>query len=54
MLDVLVDILFFNVYGAVVTLLGLLAAIPYWAWQGIRWLRGRIGGSGRGDAGTGG
>jgi hypothetical protein len=52
-LDILVDILFFNVYGAVVTILGLLAAIPYWAWQGIRWIKGRIGGTSRGNDRTG-
>lgn len=52
MLDILVDILFFNLYGAVITVLALLAAIPYGAWQGLRWLKERIGGSGDGDART--
>jgi hypothetical protein len=51
-LDILVDILFFNLYGAVITVLALLAAIPYGAWQGLRWLKERIGGSGDGDART--
>jgi hypothetical protein len=49
MFDLLVDILFFNLYGAAITAIALLAAIPYGAWQGLRWLRQRIGGTGSGN-----
>ncbi|MCA9829559.1 MAG: hypothetical protein R3B97_17395 [Dehalococcoidia bacterium] len=38
MLDPLVDILLFNLYGALVTGIGLLLAIPYAIWQGVRWI----------------
>lgn len=38
MLDPLVDILLFNLYGALVTGIGLLLAVPYAVWQGIRWV----------------
>jgi hypothetical protein len=53
MLDPLVDILFFNLYGAAITAIALLAAIPYGAWQGLRWLRQRIGGAAGGNTRTG-
>lgn len=41
MLHPLVDILFFNVYGALVTGPGFLLAVPYAIWQGARWLGSR-------------
>jgi hypothetical protein len=48
--DLLVDILFFNLYGAVVTVIAVLGAIPYAIWQGLRRLKQRIGGSSDGNA----
>jgi hypothetical protein len=53
MFDTVVDILLFNLYGAVVTVIALIAAIPYGAWQGLRWLRQRLGGQDHGDSGAG-
>ncbi|MGD9934615.1 MAG: hypothetical protein AB7T37_12985 [Dehalococcoidia bacterium] len=41
MIEPLVDILLFNLYGALVTGIGLLLAIPYAMWQGIRWIGAR-------------
>jgi len=38
MLEPLVDILPFNLYGALVTGIGLLLAIPYAIWKWIRWI----------------
>lgn len=41
MLDPLVDILLFNLYGALVTGAAFLLAVPYAVWQGARWLASR-------------
>jgi hypothetical protein len=52
MLDFLVDILFFNLYGAAITVIALLAAVPYGIWQGLRWLKSRLVGGPGGNART--
>lgn len=49
-----VDFVFGGLYGALVTVIALLAAIPYAAWQGVRRLGRRFGGRQDGDARPGG
>jgi hypothetical protein len=53
MFDTLIDIVFFNLYGSLITVVTLLAAIPYAIWQGLRKLKNRIGGALNGNARTG-
>ncbi|HMS58559.1 MAG TPA: hypothetical protein PKA49_06860 [Tepidiformaceae bacterium] len=50
LLDWLVSLAFGTVYGGAVTLIALAAAIPYGAWQGIRWLTRKLPGGSHGDA----
>jgi hypothetical protein len=47
------DLVFGSLYGALVTVVALLAAIPYAAWQGMRRLVRWFGGKADGDARTG-
>lgn len=47
--DWLVEILFGTLYGALVGLIALLAAIPYGIWQGIRRLGRRFPGGTNGN-----
>jgi hypothetical protein len=53
MLDLLIDLVFGSLYGAVVTLAALFAAIPYGIWQGVRRLGKHIPGGRNGDTRTG-
>jgi hypothetical protein len=53
-LDWLIDLLFGTLYGGVVTVIALLAAIPYGIWQGMKRLWAmRPGRRSDGHAGTG-
>jgi hypothetical protein len=52
--DFVVDLFFGGLYGAAITIIALLAAIPYAAWQGIRRLGRAFRRRDRGDARTGG
>ncbi|MCL6646025.1 MAG: hypothetical protein K6U88_13850 [Dehalococcoidia bacterium] len=47
------DLVFGGLYGALLWVIALAAAIPYAAWQGIRRLRRAIGGTDHGDTRTG-
>jgi hypothetical protein len=47
------DLVFGGLYGALTWLIALAVAIPYAAWQGIRWLGRSIGGTDDGDTRTG-
>ncbi|WP_322819694.1 hypothetical protein [Tepidiforma sp.] len=48
------DLVFGSLYGAVVAMIALVAAIPYGVWQGLRRLARFFGGKADGDARTGG
>ena len=52
-LEFLIELVFGTLYGAGITLIALVAAIPYGIWQGIKWLGRRISGGANGDARTG-
>ena len=45
----LVDLAFGTLYGGLVTLIALAAAIPYSIWQAFRWLAARIPGGRHGN-----
>ena len=51
--DWLTSLLFGTFYGAAVMGIALLAAIPYGAWQGIRWLGRKLSGGPHGNPRTG-
>jgi hypothetical protein len=48
--DWLTSLVFGSLYGALVTGIALLAAIPYGIWEGLRWLRQQLTGGNHGDA----
>lgn len=45
MLDWLIDLAFGSLYGALVTVIALVAAVPYGIWQGLKAIGRRLGGS---------
>lgn len=47
--DVLADLVFGTLYGGAVTIIALAAAIPYGAWQGIKWLGRKLTGGSDGN-----
>lgn len=51
--DWLLQLVFGTLYGAGITLIALLAAIPYGLWQGAKWLGQRLTGGIHGDTPTG-
>ena len=53
MFDTLVNLLFFNLYATLITIIAVGGAIPYAAWQGLQKLRRWLWRSGDGDRGTG-
>lgn len=53
LLEWVFDMAFGGLYGALVTVVGLAAAIPYAAWLGIRRLARAIGGRRNGNASAG-
>lgn len=50
MLDWAYGLLFGTGYGLLISGIALLAAVPYGAWQGLRWLGRQITGRRHGDA----
>jgi len=48
--DLLADLFFGTLYGALITGVALVAAIPYGIWQGIKWVGRRLTGGEHGDA----
>lgn len=52
-LDWLLQLAFGTLYGAAITAIALLAAIPYGAWQGAKWLAKRLTGGTHGNPRTG-
>lgn len=51
--DWLLQLAFGTLYGAGITLIALLAAIPYGLWQGAKWLGRHLTGGTHGDSRTG-
>jgi hypothetical protein len=54
MLEWGIDLLFGSLYGGLVFVIALLAAIPYGIWQGIKRLAAAVGGNRNGNSRTGG
>ncbi|MFN8506319.1 MAG: hypothetical protein U0547_01980 [Dehalococcoidia bacterium] len=52
-LDWLISFASGTLYGGAVMLIALAAAIPYGAWQGVRWLAKKLPGGSHDDARTG-
>ncbi len=48
--DILAELVFGSLYGALVTGVALVAAIPYGLWQAIKWVGQRVTGGEHGDA----